>query len=229
MNDVTISCIIPAYNEAVRIGEVLTSVVGHPLIDEVIVVDDGSTDGTAEVVEQIAGLRLIRQVPNKGKTWAVTVGINEAKGSHLLLVDADLLGLSPDDLTRLITPVRDGAADVSISLRRNAPRLWHLIGIDYISGERVVRKSLFDGRMAEMRALPKFGLEVFMNDLLLARQSRIAVVNWPSVDSPFKNQKMGWRRGVIADVRMIADMVRAVSPRRIVSQIVKMRRNLTLY
>lgn len=229
MNDVTISCIIPAYNEAVRIGEVLTSVVGHPLIDEVIVVDDGSTDGTAEVVEQIAGLRLIRQVPNKGKTWAVTVGINEAKGSHLLLVDADLLGLSPDDLTRLITPVRDGAADVSISLRRNAPRLWHLIGIDYISGERVVRKSLFDGRMAEMRALPKFGLEVFMNDLLLARQSRIAVVRWPSVDSPFKNQKMGWRRGVIADVRMIADMVRAVSPRRIVSQIVKMRRNLTLY
>lgn len=229
MNDVTISCIIPAYNEAVRIGEVLTSVVGHPLIDEVIVVDDGSTDGTAEVVEQTAGLRLIRQVPNKGKTWAVTVGINEAKGSHLLLVDADLLGLSPDDLTRLITPVRDGAADVSISLRRNAPRLWHLIGIDYISGERVVRKSLFDGRMAEMRALPKFGLEVFMNDLLLARQSRIAVVSWPSVDSPFKNQKMGWRRGVIADVRMIADMVRAVSPRRIVSQIVKMRRNLTLY
>ena len=192
MTDITITCIIPAYNEAARIGEVLKSVVGHPLIDEVIVVDDGSTDGTADAVEQIAGLRLIRQVPNKGKTWAVTVGITEAKGSHLLLVDADLLGLSPDDLTRLIAPVRDGAADITMSLRRNAPRLWHLIGIDYISGERVIHKSLFEDRIEDMRALPKFGLEVFMNDLLLARQSRIGVVAWPCVDSPFKNKKMGW-------------------------------------
>jgi len=120
--------------------------------------------------------------------------------------------------------VRDGAADITMSLRRNAPRLWHLIGIDYISGERVIHKSLFEDRIEDMRALPKFGLEVFMNDLLLARQSRIGVVEWPGVDSPFKNKKMGWRRGLIADVRMIGDMFRVVSPLGILSQIVQMRR-----
>lgn len=220
----TVTCIIPAYNEEARIAAVLESVIGHPLIDEVIVVDDGSADGTADVVAGIEGARLIRMPQNRGKTWAVTVGIEEAAGEHLLLVDADLLGLQPWHLEALIAPVVGGQADISISLRTNAPRVWHMIGIDYISGERVMPKRLLSPHIDAMRALPKFGLEVFMNSLLIRDGARVAVVKWPGVKSPFKNAKYGWRKGVVADVKMIGDMCRSVGAFGLLGQIMRMRR-----
>lgn len=61
----TVTCLIPAWNEAVRIPAVLASVMGHPLIDQVLVVDDGSTDGTGAVA-QAAGAEVILQSPNAG-------------------------------------------------------------------------------------------------------------------------------------------------------------------
>lgn len=66
-----LSCIIPAHNEAARLGGVLAAVSGHPLIDEVIVVDDASRDTTAEIAGQAFGVTLIRQERNTGKTRAV--------------------------------------------------------------------------------------------------------------------------------------------------------------
>lgn len=224
MTQATISAIVPAYNEAARIEAVLEAVIGHPLIAEVIVVDDGSSDQTSAVVARLEGVRLITLPENRGKTWAVTVGIEAAKGSHLLLVDADLLGLSEQDLTALILPVTQGKADLSISLRQNAPRLWHWIGIDYISGERVMPRELLLGRIAEMRRLPRFGLEVYMNSLLIADRARVAVVGWPGVQSPFKNAKFGLWAGIWADVKMLRDMMRAVPVWGLAAQIIRMRR-----
>ena len=220
----TLSCIIPAYNEASRIEAVLRSVVGHPLIDEVIVVDDGSSDGTAEVVKGIDGVRLIELPQNKGKTWAVTVGIEAAIGDTLMFVDADLLGLDASHLTALIAPVQQGNADITISLRANAPRPWHWIGIDYISGERVMPRGLLIDQIDAMRALPKFGLEVFMNSLLIRQSARIAIVQWPEVESPLKGTKFGWAEGLKRDVKMIRDMAQTVGLLGLAAQVYRMRR-----
>jgi len=101
----TITCIIPAFNEAARIAAVLTAVTDHPMIDQIIVVDDGSWDATSKVVRGIAGVHLITLPQNIGKTAALAVAIGQASGDHLLLVDADLIGLTPSDLTALIEPV----------------------------------------------------------------------------------------------------------------------------
>jgi len=156
-----ISCIIPAYNEGKRIQNVLEIVARHPLVDEVIVVDDGSSDDTGIIVSKFDNIHLITQETNLGKTKALYKGTKESSGDFLFFLDSDLIGLTADDITKLITPVINNSADISISLRRNAPWLWHVIGIDYISGERVLPKNILFPYLEKMLSLPRFGIEVF--------------------------------------------------------------------
>ncbi|MGR3375184.1 glycosyltransferase family 2 protein [Salipiger abyssi] len=223
-----LSCIIPAYNEAPRIGAVLAAVLDHPLICEVIVVDDGSSDGTADRAEALATdaptLRVIRQPQNGGKSRAVATGIEAARGEHLLLLDSDLLGLDADHLSDLIVPVLERRADAAISLRRNAPLLWRALGIDYISGERVMPRALLAAHTGTLRGLPRFGLEVFINRLWLSDGLRLAIVRWPGVDSPLKHTKRGgWIDGLRADAAMLRDIFRTVPPAETLRQILALR------
>jgi glycosyltransferase involved in cell wall biosynthesis len=219
-----ITCLIAAYNEAARIGAVLAAVAGHPLLDRVIVIDDGSGDGTAEVAASVPGVTVLRQDRNRGKTWALSVGIEAAADPLLLLLDADLVGLTPAHLTALIAPVQSGRADVSVSLRGNAPRPWHWLGLDYISGERVVPRDMLAGRTAELRGLPKFGFEVALNRTILDRRARLAVVPWPEVSSPLKSAKHGVWAGIRGDAAMMADIFRTVPPLQAARQITALRR-----
>ena len=136
-----ISCIIPAYNEGKRIASVLDIVIGHPLISEVIVVDDGSSDDTRDVVARYSSIKLIALEKNGGKSAAIVEGVRQAENELILFLDADLSGLSANALSSLIEPVQSGKADVSISLRHNSPLQWRLMGLDYISGERVFSKN----------------------------------------------------------------------------------------
>lgn len=205
-----ITCIIPAWNEAERIGAVLRTALAHPSIDEVIVVDDASTDATAELAEAL-GARVVRHDGNRGKSAAIATGILAASGDCLMFLDADLVGLTSSDLTRLLSPVLSGQADVSISLRSNAPLPWRLLGIDYISGERVMSRSLLSAHLDHIAGLRRFGLEVFLNDLWITKGVRISVVRL-SVKSPLKAEKHGLLRGILGDIGMVRDILRTVGP-----------------
>jgi glycosyltransferase involved in cell wall biosynthesis len=222
-----ISCIIPVHNEAPRIAAVLAAVAGHPDLHEVIVIDDGSTDGTGDLVaaliEAAPNTRLIRLSPNRGKTGALSIGISEASAPLLMLIDGDLLGLTADHIAALAAPVRAGRAEMSISLRDNAPRPWHWIGLDYISGERVLPRAVLEEGIVALDTLPRFGFEVHLNSLALRQGLRISVVRWRGVRSPLKGAKMGRWPGIKADFRMMGDIFRTVPPHRIVAQIARMR------
>lgn len=219
-----LACVIPAYNEEARIGGVLSAVLGHPLIDEVLVVDDGSADRTSHVVRsQHPDARLITLEKNRGKTAALAHAFTQTEAELILLIDADLSGLSPAHLTALIEPVKAGRAHMSISLRDNAPWPWHLIGIDYISGERALRRDLLLGQEEALNRLPKFGFEVFLNSLVLSRAVPLAVVRLPGVKSPLKSAKYGFWTGVKGDVLMLRDLMRAVPPLGLLRQIARMR------
>jgi dolichyl-phosphate beta-glucosyltransferase len=91
-----LSVVIPAYNEALRLGPTLQRVVGYLRRQgesyEVLVVDDGSTDATAEVAEKFAaeGVRVLRQEVNRGKGAVIKAGVLASRGREVLLVDADL-------------------------------------------------------------------------------------------------------------------------------------------
>lgn len=218
-----ITCLIPAHNEAARIAGVLAAVQDHPMIHAVLVVDDGSRDDTAAIA-QSAGVEVLRLCPNRGKSAALAEALAHVRTSHVMLLDADLTGLTAADLSRLIAPVAEGRAEVSLSLRGNAPFLWQWLGVDYITGERVLPMSLVAPIVSDLKALPRFGLEVYLNTHIQAANLSVAIVRWARVASPSKAQKSGWRAGVWADVGMMRDILRTVSVRTTFAQIAFLRR-----
>ncbi|MBZ4690445.1 MAG: glycosyl transferase, family 2 [Cereibacter sp.] len=219
----SVGCLIPAYNEAARIGAVLTALRRHPLIDRLLVVDDGSTDGTAAVA-RAAGAEVLALSPNRGKTAAVAEGAAALPCDLLLLLDSDLTGLGAADVTALLSPVLRGEADVALSLRGNAPLAWRLIGVDYISGERVLPRAQLLAELERLRRLPRFGLEAHLNGIWIALGCRVAICRWPGVASPAKARKRGLIGGLRADLAMLRDIFRVISPAAALRQILRLRR-----
>jgi glycosyltransferase involved in cell wall biosynthesis len=108
-----VSAILPAYNEEERIEATVRALCGLPGIGEILVVDDGSADRTAERAEQV-GARVLRLSANQGKGAALNAGAQAARGDILLLLDADL-GDSARQAERLLKPLLDDEADMSIA------------------------------------------------------------------------------------------------------------------
>lgn len=207
-----ISCIICAYNEAPRIGAVLTVAAHHPFIHQLIVVDDGSTDATAEAVRRFPGVRLVPHSSNRGKSAAIATGVSHATHDLLLFLDADLTGLTAHDVSALAEPVLSGHADMTISLRKNSLLVHKLIGLDFTSGERVFHKRLLEGKIDAIARLPRFGVETYLNELAIREHLRIAVIKWPGVSHVRKTAKSGVWRGLMNEAKMILDISRTLSP-----------------
>ena len=227
-----VSCVIPAYNEAPRIANVLDAVAGHPLLSEILVIDDGSTDGTREIAAAYDGVILIPLKQNGGKSAAVAEGIRDAAGDLIFLLDADLTGITKESITALIEPVLKGEADISISLRSNTPIVWRWIGLDYISGERVFSKEFIAPLLGGLSSLHGFGLEVYLNRHLLKQRLHIAIVWWPTVASAFKHvDGQAWYYfGVKKDfIRMAFIVLKTITPWEAAWQIAAMLRARKVY
>jgi glycosyltransferase involved in cell wall biosynthesis len=213
-----LSCVICAYNEAPRIAAVLAVATRHAMIAEIIVVDDGSCDGTAAAARAFAGVRVMALPQNRGKSAAMAHGVAAARHERVLLLDADLQGLTREDLDALIAPVAAGVAAVSISLRRNSLALYRLLGLDFVSGERVVPRRILAAVLAQPNRLPRFGVEVLMNRAVIDERLPIAVADWRGVTQARKAEKLGWWRGQVAEARMIVEIARAVYPLAAIAQ-----------
>lgn len=196
----TLSILIPLYNEEEFVGTLLERVLAAPLPEgvgrEIVVVDDGSTDGSAAIVEQIAEahggvLRLIRQPRNQGKGAAIRTAIEQATGEFSIIQDADL-EYDPREYGRLLAPLLEGKADAVygsrfvISGERRVLYFWHSVANQILTGmcNIVSDLNLTDMetcykafRTSLLQSIPirsdRFGLEPELTIKLARRQVRI--------------------------------------------------------
>jgi glycosyltransferase involved in cell wall biosynthesis len=163
-----ISLVVPTYREAATIEQLLRRVDELDVRSETIVVDDGSGDGTAEIVERLAGeldgVRLIRHDRNRGKGAAVRTGLAATTGDIVVILDADL-EYDPADIPKLVDPLLRGVADAVYGTRlrggepQRAHLFWHYAGNRFLS---LVTNVLFNTTISDMEV----GYKAFNGDLI---------------------------------------------------------------
>ncbi|MBC8335892.1 MAG: glycosyltransferase family 2 protein [Anaerolineales bacterium] len=163
-----LSVIIPVYNEVQNIREILKRVQATDLPWEIVIVDDGSSDGTRDILKELDGkdsIRVILHEKNQGKGAAVRTGFASAKGDVFLIQDADL-EYDPRDYPAILRPIEEGIADVVYGSRflggaRRSTMFWHMIAnklltlatnilynnilTDMETGYKVFRREVLDG------------------------------------------------------------------------------------
>lgn len=220
-----VSVVIPAFNEERTIAEAIArirkaDVGGHEL--EIVAVDDGSKDGTREVLSSIPGIRVVAHPSNRGKGAAVKTGFAAATGDVLLISDADL-EYDPADFKEVIRPIVEGRADAVLGSRfvhqrpvfffgkPRSPFFTHYIGniaivlltnvlygqraTDYEGGTKAFRKALIDGLPIEAD-----GFE-YDNELvckLLRRRARVAEAAIRYRPRSYEQgKKIKWKDGLV--------------------------------
>lgn len=129
-----LSVVIPVYNEVSNIKEIIKRVQAQKLASEIVVVDDGSSDGTRDLLKELDGKKKVRVIlheRNQGKGAAVVTGLKASKGDILLIQDADL-EYDPRDYPQLLKPIEEGLADVVYGSRflggaRRVAMFWHMV------------------------------------------------------------------------------------------------------
>jgi glycosyltransferase involved in cell wall biosynthesis len=177
---VQLSVVIPVYNERATLGEILRRVRAAPLAKEIIIVDDGSTDGTRELLASMAAtdLRILYHPENRGKGAALKTGFLAASGNIVLVQDADL-EYDPADYPVLLAPILANQADVVFGSRflnhaaRQGQSFWHSLGNRFLT----LLSNLFTGlRLTDMETCYKvFRKEIIQTIAPTLKQNRFGI------------------------------------------------------
>ena len=201
-----ISVVIPAYNEATRITNVVKAVADCDFVSEIIVVDDGSEDHTAAVSARCERAHVLRLPENRGKGAAVLAGSRLASGTVCLLLDADLTGITSAHVRELTAPIQAGEAEMTVGVLSGGS-FWSDAGQGVspaLSGQRALGREFLisiDG-LVDCR----MGVEVLINQAIRADGGRIVRIPLEGVHHTLKEQKMGWRRGLRARGKMYREI-----------------------
>ncbi|MDQ3756378.1 MAG: glycosyltransferase family 2 protein [Actinomycetota bacterium] len=189
-----LSVVVPCFNEVETLKTVLDHVLASPFTGEVVIVDDGSTDGTLELARELAvgdaRVRLFEQGLNRGKGAALRRAFAEVKGPFVIVQDADL-EYDPNEYGTMLEPLIDGRADVVYGSRFLSGRphrvlyFWHSLGNKFLT---VVSNMFTDLNLSDMETCYKaFRVEVLRN--LEIQEDRFGIE--PEITA--KVARGGWR------------------------------------
>ena len=210
-----IAAILPTYNEELNVPGVLDVLHATDILDQIILVDDGSKDKTAEILNQAAAIdqriQVIQHDRNKGKGQAIFSGLAATHASIILLLDADLKNLKPSHIRALLEPVIEHRADMTLGLfkhghfRTDASH-WFT---PFLSGQRCLRAELL--KYVSTEAAAGYGFEVALTVAARRHNCRTRVVLLKGVWHPSSEirPERGYWNGRLVRLRMYGQIIRA--------------------
>jgi polyisoprenyl-phosphate glycosyltransferase len=209
------AAILPTYNEELNVSGVLEVLHATSLLDEIILVDDGSVDKTVEILRQAAAkdrrMRVILHDKNEGKGQAIFTGWAVTTAPIILLLDADLKDLKPDHIKNLLTPVIEHRADMTLGIFKGGhfgTDFSHWI-TPFLTGQRGLRTELL--KCISQEAAEGYGFEVALTVAARQNNYRTRVVKLNGVwhpSSEFRSERGFWG-GVWWKLRMYNEILRA--------------------
>ena len=203
--------IVPAYNEGPRVAAVTSVLKRCALIDRVLVIDDGSQDNTSEAASA-TGVEVLTLPKNMGKGAAVAKGIAATDSDVILLMDADLVGLTEKHVNDLIVPVLNGQADMTIGMFRGGRVLTDLAQMvtTFLSGQRALKRSLFEPSELEDT---EYGLETIITQIANEKSLIVKKVFLDELTQVVKEEKMGVSEGMRSRFKMYWHVIKQVFKR----------------
>jgi glycosyltransferase involved in cell wall biosynthesis len=203
-----VSVIVPAFNEEKNISRVLEPLCSMSEPYEILVVNDGSTDKTSDVVRSF-GIQVLDLPKNMGKSQAMRAGLINTSGEVILYLDADLIGLRKEHIQWLVTPVKDDIADMTVGVFCSGRGMTDIAQriTPFLSGQRGIKRkclSFFNEEQWESG----FGIEIALTRYARDHQLRILEIPLDNVSQTMKEEKLGMAKGMKARLKMYWEIAR---------------------